>query len=144
MPPRAIKHQLTCPFELNSDSFLIGRRHILVIPRNHLVGESPGFNIILSTIVWKSDFCVWQDTDMVFTSEIQFLLWVVTIPGDSGQTPALSICSKFAGPTIRITRHLLRSLLEWRIQRTRRKNNNGSQWILEFVLYIDCSVFSCI
>ena len=37
MPPRAIKHQLTCPFELTSGSFLIGRRRILVIPRNNLV-----------------------------------------------------------------------------------------------------------
>ena len=36
MPPRAIKHQLTCPFKLTSGSFLIGRRRILVIPRNHL------------------------------------------------------------------------------------------------------------
>ena len=39
-------------------------------------------------------------------------------PGDSGQTPARSICLKFAGPTIRTTRHLLRSFLESRIQRT--------------------------
>ena len=38
MPPRIIKHQLTCPFELTSGSFLIGRIHILVIPRNHLLG----------------------------------------------------------------------------------------------------------
>ena len=37
MPPRAIKHQLTCPFELTSGNFLIGRRGILVIPRNRLV-----------------------------------------------------------------------------------------------------------
>ena len=37
MPPRAIKHQLTCPIELTSGSFLIGRRGILVIPRNRLV-----------------------------------------------------------------------------------------------------------
>ena len=37
MPPGAIKHQLTCPFELTSGCFLIGRRRILVIPRNHLV-----------------------------------------------------------------------------------------------------------
>ena len=36
MPPRAIKHQLTCPFELTSGSFLIGRRLILVILWNHL------------------------------------------------------------------------------------------------------------
>ena len=36
MPPRAIKHQLTCPIELTSGSFLIGRRGILVIPRNRL------------------------------------------------------------------------------------------------------------
>ena len=36
MPTRAIKHQLTCPFEITSGSFLIGRRRILVIPRNHL------------------------------------------------------------------------------------------------------------
>ena len=37
MPPRAIKHQLTCPIELTSGSFRIGRRGILVIPRNRLV-----------------------------------------------------------------------------------------------------------
>ena len=37
MPPRAIKHQLTCPFERTSGSFLIGRIRILVFPRNHLV-----------------------------------------------------------------------------------------------------------
>ena len=33
-------------------------------------------------------------------------------PGDSIQTPARSICLKFAGPTIRITRHLVRSFFE--------------------------------
>ena len=33
-------------------------------------------------------------------------------PDDSGRTPARSICLKSAGPTIRITRHLLRSFLE--------------------------------
>ena len=32
IPPRAIKHQLTCHIELTSGSFLIGRRGILVIP----------------------------------------------------------------------------------------------------------------
>ena len=42
MPPRAIKHQLTCPFELTSGSFLIGRRRILVIPRNHLEQRKSG------------------------------------------------------------------------------------------------------
>ena len=36
MPPRAIKHRLTCPIELTSGSFLIGRRGILVISRNRL------------------------------------------------------------------------------------------------------------
>ena len=36
MLPRAIKHQLTCPIELISGSFLIGRRGILVILRNRL------------------------------------------------------------------------------------------------------------
>ena len=36
VPPRAIKHQLTCPFELTSGSFLTGSWRILVIPRNHL------------------------------------------------------------------------------------------------------------
>ena len=41
MPPRAIKHQLTCPFEVTSGSFLIGRRRILVIPRNHLEAGHP-------------------------------------------------------------------------------------------------------
>ena len=39
MPPRAINHQLSCPFELASGSFLIGRRRILVIPRDHLVTD---------------------------------------------------------------------------------------------------------
>ena len=38
MPPRAKKPQLTSPFVITSDSFLIGRRRILVIPRNHLEG----------------------------------------------------------------------------------------------------------
>ena len=33
------------------------------------------------------------------------------LPGDSGQTTTRSICLKFAGPTIRITRHLLRPFL---------------------------------
>ena len=48
MPPRAIKHQLTCPFELVSGSFLIGRGRTLVIPRNHLVGsklQNPPFYV---------------------------------------------------------------------------------------------------
>ena len=39
MPPIAIKHQLTCPNELTSSSFLIGRRGILVILRNCLVTD---------------------------------------------------------------------------------------------------------
>ena len=39
MPLRAIEHQLTCPFELTSGSFLIGRRRILVIPRNQLADD---------------------------------------------------------------------------------------------------------
>ena len=43
VPPRAIKHQLTCPFELTSDSFLIGRIGNLVIPRNRLE-EVPELN----------------------------------------------------------------------------------------------------
>ena len=37
MPLRAIKHQLTCPFELTSGNSLIGGSGILVIPENHLV-----------------------------------------------------------------------------------------------------------
>ena len=51
MPPRAIKHQLTCPFELTSDSFLIGRRRNLVIPKNHLVMSLPalGAGFLLSS-----------------------------------------------------------------------------------------------
>ena len=35
VPERATKHQLTCPFQLTSGSFLIGRRRLLVILRNH-------------------------------------------------------------------------------------------------------------
>ena len=40
MPPRAMKHQLTCPIELTSGSFLFGRRGILVILRNRLEDQS--------------------------------------------------------------------------------------------------------
>ena len=47
MPPRVIKHQLTCPIEFTSGSFLIGGRGILVIPRNHLVRQSK-WNVSLS------------------------------------------------------------------------------------------------
>ena len=43
VPPRAIKHQLTCPFELTSDSFLIGRIGNLVFPKNRLE-EVPELN----------------------------------------------------------------------------------------------------
>ena len=43
MPPRVIKYQLTCPLEFTFGSFLIGRRRILVIPRNHLVGSVPTY-----------------------------------------------------------------------------------------------------
>ena len=43
VPLRAIKHQLTCPFELTSDSFLIGRIGNLAILRNHLE-EVPELN----------------------------------------------------------------------------------------------------
>ena len=43
VPPRAIKHELTCPFELTSDSFLIGRIGNLVITRNRLE-EVPELN----------------------------------------------------------------------------------------------------
>ena len=50
MPPRAIKHQLTCPIELTSGSFLIGRRSILVIPRNRLVIRA------MFTLYWRG-FC---------------------------------------------------------------------------------------
>ena len=49
MPPTAKKHQLTCQFELTSSSFLIGRRRILVIPRNNQV-ESVLENIIMTEL----------------------------------------------------------------------------------------------
>ena len=41
MPPRAMKHQLTCPIELTSGSFLIGRRDTLAIPRNRQAPSVP-------------------------------------------------------------------------------------------------------
>ena len=44
MPPRAMEHQLTCPIELTSGSFLIGGKGILVIPRNRLVHISAILN----------------------------------------------------------------------------------------------------
>ena len=43
VPPRTIKHRLTCPFERTSDSLLIGRIGNLVIPRNRLE-EVPELN----------------------------------------------------------------------------------------------------
>ena len=52
MTPRALKHQLTCPFEITSGSFLIGRRHILVIPRNHLVEQTRLTSSSLSTLCY--------------------------------------------------------------------------------------------
>ena len=39
MPLRVIKHQLACPFELTSDSSLIGRNGVLAIPMNNLISE---------------------------------------------------------------------------------------------------------
>ena len=55
MPPRAIKHQLTCPFELTSGSFMTGRRRILVIPRNHLaeLPHEPG-NLLATRLLSTS------------------------------------------------------------------------------------------
>ena len=35
-------------------------------------------------------------------------IFTLTLPGDSSQTPARSICLKFAGPTIRITHNFPR------------------------------------
>ena len=46
MPPRAIKHQLTCLIELTSGSFLIGRRGILAIPRNHLETSTQNIGLL--------------------------------------------------------------------------------------------------
>ena len=49
MPPRAIKPQLACPIELTSGSFLIGRRGILVIPRNRLDRTWEGWAVSVPT-----------------------------------------------------------------------------------------------
>ena len=65
---------------------------------------------------------------------------LVPIPGDSGQTPTRSICLKFAGPTIRTIRHLLRSFLESRIQLI-------SQWlpvVVYFAAYMSTRNFTCL
>ena len=51
MPPRAIKHQLTCPFELTSGSFLIGRIGNLVIPRNRMVSPQAEHSYCIVTYV---------------------------------------------------------------------------------------------
>ena len=55
MPPRVIKLQLTCPLELTSGSFLIGRRRILVIPRNHLVlGDETEYIVQFNCSTYKT------------------------------------------------------------------------------------------
>ena len=38
------KHEITCPFEITSDSSLIGKDSILIISWNHLVHLAPGEN----------------------------------------------------------------------------------------------------
>ena len=80
MPPRAIKHQLICPFELTSGSFLIGRRRILVIPGNHLV--CAGFYCIPWVI------CVSWCFGELNCRE--------TYPWGGGQLHKLILCSKIA------------------------------------------------
>ena len=55
MPSSAIKHQLTCPFEITSGSFLIGRRRILVIPRNHLVEFDAEFDREIQSLTFPGN-----------------------------------------------------------------------------------------
>ena len=57
MPPRAMKHQLTCPIEFTSGSLLIGRRGILVIPRNRLVSWTT-FNLNATLCHLFGDNCL--------------------------------------------------------------------------------------
>ena len=55
-------------------------------------------------------------------------------PGDSGQTPALSIYLKFAGPTVQITRDLPGRFLGDEYSAPVEEKTNRSYWLLEFVL----------
>ena len=95
MPPRAIKHQLTCPFELTSGGFLIGRRDNLVIPRNRLYPRADevvkigadsvrpkeveqSLGIIKWTITQKMADQGWPDLDVAFTIILfatNFFIW---------------------------------------------------------------------
>ena len=65
----------------------------------------------------------------------------VGLAGDSGKKPAHSICQKFAGPTIRIMRHLPMSFLERRIQRTVEEKTNRSHLPLKSVLCFELFSF---
>ena len=66
------------------------------------------------------------------------------LPGDSGETQLRSICLKFAGPIIGITRHLQGRCLSDEYIAPADGKTNLSHWILEFVVHIDCSIFSFI
>ena len=75
MPPRAIKHQLTCPIELTSGSFLIGRRGILAIPRNRQ--ESLGSAKTVEYHLCSSGAIVCQ----YVKPEVSYIRSVCIIPG---------------------------------------------------------------
>ena len=125
MPPTAIKHQLTCPFEFSSGSFLIGRRRILVIPRNHLVG-SRNLTITVSTIMlyqevteislrsgksqgrWKSK----NNGHPVMLSA--GVVTCLTIPGESPNTILTNMCvvGSNGGRTSSLTFHVPRRFME--------------------------------
>ena len=71
MPPRAIKDELTGPIELSSGSFLIGRRDILVIPRNRLVCAwifcrwSGSFTFIIGILIRQLLLRKWNSTKVI-------------------------------------------------------------------------------
>ena len=76
------KYQLTCLVKITSRSFLIGRRHILVISRNHLVevnNRTVDDNNLLEKIEpmeWFYEFCfmIYPYLYQVSSSYLDFLL----------------------------------------------------------------------
>ena len=123
MPPRAKKHQLTCLFELNSGSFLIGRWRMLVVPRNHLVGKHYIFMkktccscwavekcTLFRSLVFKAlQYCIVSCNLVLHNTSVSFLLFlgrddcvyelikhgaVVSATNYHGSTPLHSACQR--------------------------------------------------
>ena len=106
MPPRAIKHQLTCPIELTSGSFLIGRRDILFIPRNRLEWRRK--------TLYNCKWCVFGAEGERESVGISWVPWGCSVPWR---------CNEKCGILIRNMHHNIPPIPQW-------------YWISPFVLKI--------